>query len=177
MSRALVYLLVGAFCLLVQSAVLPLFLVPEWRPNLILILTLFLGIKEHPIQALLTVLLLGAAQDSLSGSTIGLHIAVYLVVFILCRLLAEKLNVDSPPLLILLIIGATLVHGLLIGFFMTTFADAGSILHLLVSALPRQMLSTLLTVMVFLLLFPRWLLDGGFSRSDLSRPRSRGDLT
>ena len=46
MRRFLLYVLIGIFFALLQSSVLPLFFVPNWRPNLILILVLFLSFHE-----------------------------------------------------------------------------------------------------------------------------------
>ena len=160
MRRCLLYLVTASFFLLLQSAFFPLFLDPRWRPNLILILVLLLAVRERPVPAMLTVMLLGAFLDSLSGATIGMHMAACLVVFILIRLLAEKLNVESPALLVLILIGANLVHGLLVAFIMTTYSDLATILYLLATTLAQQTLSTLLVFFMLIILFPRWLLDG-----------------
>lgn len=175
MSRCLLYLVVGSFFLLLQSTFFPLFLDARWRPNLILLLVLLLATRERPVPAMLTVMLLGALLDSLSGTTIGLHITACLVVFILIRLLAEKLNVESPALLVLMLIGATFVHGLLVAFIMTTYSDLATILFLLATTLPQQALSILLVFFLLMMVFPHWLLEGS-GRSD--HPQSfRGDLS
>lgn len=175
MSRCLLYLVAASVFLLLQSAFFPLFLEARWRPNLILILVLLLAVRERPVPAMLTVMLLGALLDSMSGTTIGLHIAACLVVFILIRLLAEKLNVESPALLVLVLIGANLVYGLLVAFIMTTYSDLATILYLLASSLAQQTLSTLLVFFLLIILFPRWLLEGS-GRADPTRV-FRGDLS
>lgn len=174
MRRCLFYLGVACVFLLLQSTFFPLFLDARWRPNLILILVLLLGVRERPVPAMLTVMLLGALLDSLSGTTIGLQIAACLVVFILIRLVADKLNVESPALLVLILIGAVFVHGLLVGFIMTTFSDLATIFYLLITTLPQQALSTLFVFVLLIIIFPRLVLEDS-GRSD--HPSIfRGDL-
>ena len=175
MRHCLLYLVTGSFFLLLQSTFLPLFLDARWRPNLILILVILLSVRERAVPAMLTVMLLGALLDSLSGTTIGLHIAACLVVFSLIRLMAEKLNVESPALLVLVLIGANLVHGLLVAFIMTTYSDLATILYLLATTLPQQTLSTLLVFFILIIVFPRWLLEGS-GRAEHTKI-FRGDLS
>ncbi|MBW6509387.1 MAG: rod shape-determining protein MreD [Desulfuromonadales bacterium] len=175
MNRCLLYLVAAGVFLLLQSTFSPLFLEARWRPNLMLILVVLLALRERPVPAMLTVMLLGAFLDSMSGTTIGLHVAACLVVFILIRLLADKLNVESPALLMLMLIGANVVHGLLVAFIMTTYADLATILYLLATNLAQQTLSTLLVFFLLLIFFPRWFLKGS-GRSDPTRI-FRGDLS
>jgi rod shape-determining protein MreD len=175
MMRCLAYLAVAGVFLLLQSTFCPLFLDARWRPNLILILVLLLAVRERSLPAMLTVMLLGALLDSLSGTTLGMHIAACLVVFILIRLIAEKLNVESPALLILILIGAIVVHGLLVAFIMTTYSDLATILYLLATTLAQQTLSTLLVFFMLIILFPHRLLEAS-DRSDHAK-NGRGDLS
>ncbi|MBD1399371.1 rod shape-determining protein MreD [Pelovirga terrestris] len=175
MKRCMLYLMTAFMFLLLQSTFFPLFLEARWRPNLILILVLLLAVREKPVPAMLTVMLLGALLDSLSGTTIGLHIAACLVVFIMIRLMAEKLNVESPALLVLILIGVIFVHGLLVAFIMTTYSDLATIFYLLIATLPQQALSTLFVFFMMIMVFPHRLLDDS-GRSDHSG-MFRGDLS
>lgn len=175
MKRCLLYVGTACVFLLLQSTFFPLFLDARWRPNLILILVLLLAVRERPVPAMLTVMLLGALLDSLSGTTIGLHIAACLVVFILIRLVAEKLNVESPALLVLILIGSIFVHGLFVAFIMTTYSDLATIFYLLITTLPHQALSTLFVFFMMIIIFPRWLLEDS-GRSNYTSI-SRGDLS
>ena len=175
MRRCLAYLAVGSLFLLLQSTIFALFFSPSWRPNLILILVLLLAIKEKPVPAMMTVLVVGALQDSLSGTTIGFHLTTSLAVFIFIRLLTEKLNVESPALLILMLIGANFFQGLLVGFIMTTFTDYGTVLYLLVTTLPQQTLSTLVVFFMIIILFPGWIL-GNPRGNDKNGRLFRGEL-
>ena len=148
------FLFTGIFFVLLQSSVLPLFFSPNWRPNLILILILYLGLSENLSRAVIAGLLLGAIQDSFCGPSLGLYVSVYLVIVLATRLVAEQLNAESPPLLILLIAAGTLLQNLLIGFYLTVFAEAAPVLHILLPAIPKQILANMIfaAILLFLLL-------------------------
>ena len=148
------FLLAGIFFALLQSSVFPLFLSPNWRPNLILLLILYLGLSENLSRALIAGLLLGAIHDSFCGPSLGLYVSVYLVIILATRALTEQLNIESPPLLLLLIAGGTLLQNLLLGFYLTLFAETASVLHILLPAIPAQLFTNLCfaAVLLFLLL-------------------------
>ena len=154
MRGFLLVLFTGILFALLQSSVLPVFLPRSWRPNLILILILYLGLSENLPRALIAGLLLGAIQDSFCGPSLGLYISVYLVIVLATRLLSGQLNVESPPLLLLLIAGGTLLQNLLVGFYLTVLADAAPVLHILLPAIPQQLLTNMFfaTILLFLLL-------------------------
>ena len=76
MKGFFLFLFSGVFFALLQSSVLPLFFPPDLRPNLILILILYLGLSENLPRALIAGLLLGAIQDSFCGPSLGLYVSV-----------------------------------------------------------------------------------------------------
>ena len=154
MKGFFLFLFTGVFFALLQSSVLPLFFPPDWRPNLILILILYLGLSENLPRALIAGLLLGAIQDSFCGSSLGLYVSVYLVIVLVTRVISEQLNIESPPLLLLLIAGGTLLQNLLVGFYLTVLAESAPVFHILLPALPKQLLVNLLfaSMLLFLLL-------------------------
>jgi rod shape-determining protein MreD len=149
-----VYLIIGLFCALLQSSVFPRLLPAGIRPNLLLILVLYLSLSENKSRAVILILLLGGIQDSFCGTSLGLYTSVNLAILLLVRLLSEQLNAESPQLLLLLIASGTIAQSLLVGFCLTVFADAGPVMHILLKSLPLQLLANLLsaTVMLFLLL-------------------------
>ena len=153
--RFLFYLLIGIFCALLQSSLFPLLLPAGWRPNLLMILVVYLGLGENFLRAVLVALLIGGIQDSFSGTSLGLYMTVDLVVLLLIKMLSEQLNAENTSLLLLLVAGATLVQNLLIGFCLVVFADAGPVLAILLSALPQQLLVNLLAAAIVLYLILR----------------------
>ena len=156
MKGFFLFVFAGLLFVLLQSSVLPLFLSPNWRPNLILILILYLCLSENLLRTLVAGLLLGAIQDSFCGSSLGLYISVYLIIILAARLLSDQLNVESPPLLLLLISAGTLLQNLLIGFYLTVFADAAPVLHILLPAIPQQLLANVLSAIILLSLLLRF---------------------
>ena len=154
MKGFFLFISAGVFFVLLQSSVLPLFFSPNWRPNLMLILILYLGLSENLFRALIAGLLLGAIQDSFCGPSLGLYISVYLIIILAIRVLSDQLNIESPPLLLLLIASATLLQNVLIGFYLTVFADTAPALHILLPAIPQQLLTNMFfaTILLFLLL-------------------------
>jgi len=140
----LFYLSFGMFAVLLRTSVFPLFLSPGFCPDLLLGLIIYLGLSENMLRAILLALLLGGMQDSFSGTSLGLSVFVCLAILLLIRLLSEHLNVESPPLLILLILGGTLVQKLLLAACLLIFADVGPVVQILLPALPQQLLANLI---------------------------------
>jgi rod shape-determining protein MreD len=150
----ILHLLCGLFFMLLQTTIFPRFLPPEIRPNLLLILVIYLGLSESFLRAAFLTLLLGALQDVFCGTTLGLYATVQLTIFLLVRLFSGRLNIESRPLLLGLIGIGTILQTLLLGFFLTTFAEAGPVLGILLPDLPFQVVSNLLAgwvLLVFLL--------------------------
>jgi len=149
------YLLLGFLAVLLRTSIFPLFLSPGFCPDLLLVLVIYLGLSENMLRALLLTLLLGGMQDSFSGSSLGLYVFISLAILLLVRLLSEHLNVESPPLLVLLIVAGTLVQKLLLAMCLTIFSDAGAVLPVLLPALPQQMLANLVASSLLLWLVLR----------------------
>ena len=150
MRRLLVYLAVGLIFMLLQTTLLPRLLPDTLQPNLLLILILYLGLSESFGRAMLLSLLFGLLQDSFSATALGLYGVVNLVIFLQVRLLVTRLSAESPALLLLLVVGGTMVQSFLLGFCLTLFAEAGSVLQILLPTLPGQMLANLLAASILL---------------------------
>jgi rod shape-determining protein MreD len=149
-TRLIVYFTVGLVFMLLQTTLLPRLLPDALRPNLLLILILYLGLSESFGRALLLSLVFGLLQDSFSSTALGLYGVVNLVIFLQVRLLVTRLSAESPALLLLLVAAGTLVQSVLLGFCLTLFAEAGSVLQILLPALPGQLLANLLAAAVLL---------------------------
>lgn len=144
MKSLLVYLSVGLSFMLLQTTILPRILPESMLPNLLLILILYLALSESFPKAIFLSLLFGLLQDSFSSTSLGLHGVVNLAIFLQVRLMATRLSAESPSLLLLLVAGGTLVQAFLIGFCLTLFAEAGSVLQVLLPSLPGQLMANLL---------------------------------
>jgi rod shape-determining protein MreD len=156
MSRILLIFLAGLIAVVLQGTVLPYLVVPNWRPDMLLLLVLVAGLVEDLPGAVVAALLLGALQDSFCGHSLGLYVSVYLLLVFAVHLLSVHLNIDSVPLLILLIVGGTLVGNLLVVFFLMTLADTASALHMVLPALAERMLANLIGAFFLLFLLFRY---------------------
>ncbi len=157
MRRLLFYLLTGIFLALLQSSVLPAFLAAAWRPALLLVLVLLIGVSESLWIATFSGLYIGAVHDCFSGTCVGLYASVYTLLVLLSWRLSEQLNVESPPLLLLLISVGTLLENLLVGVLLIVLGDSTSILHVLLPGIPGQLGSNLLFAIVFMPLLLRFI--------------------
>jgi len=150
MKNLLVYFSVGLIFMLLQTTLLPRLMPTALLPNLLLILILYLGLSESFGRAILLCLIFGLLQDSFSSTTLGLNGVVNLAIFLQVRLLSTHLSAESPALLLLLVAAGTLVQTLLLGFCLVLFAEAGSVLQILLPALPGQLLANLLAAICLL---------------------------
>ena len=81
MNRMVCHLALGLLFILLQTALFPALVGNGPRPDLVLILTLYLGIHETPLQGAFTSWLLGCLLDVFSGTTFGLYGLILLLVF------------------------------------------------------------------------------------------------
>lgn len=160
MKNLFVYLTVGLIFMLLQTTLLPRLLPFSLLPNLLLILTLYLSLSETFGRAMLLCLVLGLLQDSFSSTSLGLYAVVNLAIFFQVRLLTTRLSSENPSLLLLLVAGGTIIQAVLIVFCLTLFAEAGSVLQILLPALPGQLLANLLAatglLVILLILQPQF---------------------
>ena len=143
MGSFLSYILAAFVFILLQGSVLIKVIFPAWQPSLIMVLVIIAGLRESFFSALLLGLVLGAMQDSFSGTSLGLYVTVYLFLIFLSRGVSEQLNAESPSLLLFLVAGGTLIENVLIGLLMTVFADTEPVISILIPTLPLQLMTNL----------------------------------
>lgn len=151
MRSLFLHLLCGLFFMLLQTTFFPRFLPPETRPDLLLLLVIYLGLSESFLRAAFLTMLLGALQDVFSGTTLGLYATAQLTIFLLVRLFSDHLNVESRPLLLGLVGVGTVLQTLLLAFLLTIFAEAGPVLGILLPDLPFHVISNLLASWILLI--------------------------
>lgn len=106
------FIIVCAF--LLQTYLVPVLEINIWRPDLILIVILFVGYKYGALSATLVGFVLGIFQDSLSASPVGISSFANCVIGFLAGSIREyKFKSNTAYLFTILLI---LLHGLL--FFM-----------------------------------------------------------
>jgi len=117
MSRVLSVFALAFFFLLSQTTLLPMLLPHYFKPELLLLLVVYLCLSEEMIRGAFLAWGIGLLLDSCGGIHLGLHATIYLSIFIIGRSSVQTLNTESPILLLVMVFCASLLQsGLLILF-------------------------------------------------------------
>jgi len=148
--RVVAYFLLGLGFLALQSALLPRFLPFETKPDLLLILVIYLGLHEDYLRGAGLSYVLGCLFDVFAGSSPGLYGTAFLATFLAVRGTASQLNTESSILLLFMVFCGSLFQAGILVFPLGFFADAGSLWSIILRHLPSQVLINL--VVAYLLL-------------------------
>jgi rod shape-determining protein MreD len=151
MTRVFAYFLAGLGFLLLQSALLPRILPFETKPDLLLILIVYLGLHERYLQGAGLSYLLGCFFDVFAGSSPGLYGTAFLGTFLAVRGVASQLNTESSVLLLFMVFCGTLFHGGILIFPLGFFADAGPLWSIILGHLLSQVLLNLTTAYLLIM--------------------------
>lgn len=151
MRRVLVYFLVGFVFILLQTSLFPRLLPFALKPDLLLILAVYLGLNEGAVRGGSLAYVLGCLQDVFAGQYLGLYGMALLAVFLTVRGAAGRLNTESSLLLLFLVFCGTFLEGGILFFSLGFFADAGPLLSMFLFHLIPQSLLNLAAAIVLLL--------------------------
>ncbi len=150
MTRIFAYFLLGFIFVLVQTSLfarcLPMFL----KPDLLLILVIYLGLNEKYVRGGLLAYLLGCLEDVFAGHYLGLYGFALLVTFFAVRGLAGRLNTESSLLLLSMVFGGTILQSVLLFFSLGFFADTGPLSVIFFGRLLPQILLNLAAALLLL---------------------------
>lgn len=153
--RLALYLLAGLFFMLMQTTVVPWMVPSSFKPNLLLILIIYLSLGEDLVRGAMLAYLLGCLQDVFAGSFLGLYGFVCLVTFLAARIVMGWLDTNSSALLLTLVFFGTLFEGAMVLFLLGTFAEPGHIWPMVLGSLPTQALSSTAATWLLLLCLNR----------------------
>lgn len=129
---------------LLQVTILPAYLSDPFRPNLLLVIVVWLGLNATQPWGALSAYLLGLAQDSVSGLYLGLNGFSYLITFLVLHNIAHRLYADSRYLMTLAVFAFTVVCGVTQLLLLALFSSADGIYStLLTSLLPQGVVNAL----------------------------------
>ena len=152
MIRHLQVILVAYAALLVQVAVLPAYLADPFQPNLLIIIAVYLGLREGGWHGGVLAFLLGLVEDCFSGIYLGLSAFSFLAIYLAMRKVSGRLYTDSFPLILLVVFLASIANGLLHLLLLLLFsAAAGIYKSLLPAILPQALLNAFFASLVFAL--------------------------
>jgi rod shape-determining protein MreD len=101
------------FCLvvasiIVQVSLLPVFVRPPFKPDLLLVILVFIALRVSFEAGAPLAWLLGMLNDVCSGLYIGLNAVTFLIAFLVIKSVSDRLYADSAILFVLTVAGVTL---------------------------------------------------------------------
>ena len=150
MNRYLIYLAFAGLAVVLQTVWLPVIMPGTYKPDLVLVLVVYLGLHEKPLQGGLLVYLLGWLYDGFAGAFAGLHGFVLLSIFLAIRAVVTRVNAESKPLLLLLVMAGTLVQCVLTSFALDFFHITTNFWLQTVPMLPLQVFLNALAALLLI---------------------------
>lgn len=155
MRGFLIYLALAGLAVVLQTVLLPQVLQGYYKPDLILILVIYLGLHEKPVRGGLLVYLIGWCYDGVAGVFLGLNGFVLLGIFLVVRGIVTRVNTESSLLLLLLVAAGTVLQFVMAAFALDFFSHAARIWPQMAWQLPVQLLLNLIAALILLYLTVR----------------------
>ncbi len=150
MKRVLTYVGLSLGFLVLQTSLFPRLLPFSLKPDLLLILVIYLGLTEDLVRGGALGALVGCLQDVFAGTHLGLYSFVFLVTFLGVRSMADRLNTESSLLLMFVICCGTLLEGGVLIFALGFFAETGPVWPIVLGRLLPQLALNLAGALVVL---------------------------
>ena len=148
--RIAFYALFGLIGLLIQTAVFPRIFPFYLKPDLILILIVYIGVSEKDSSGGLLSFCIGLLHDVFAGTAFGMHGMIFLAIFFGVRSTISFFNAENPFLLLFLVFCGTLFQsGLLV--ILGSLAEAGALWQIVLHHLPGQLLINVVSAAVLML--------------------------
>lgn len=148
--RIAFYFLIGLACMLFQTALFPRIFPIYLKPDLLLILVVYLGVNEKYSNGGLLAYILGCLLDVFAGSYFGMYGMTFLILFYSVRGAVSFFNSENPLLLLFMVLCGTILEAailVLLGFL----AQAGDLwLIVLRWVLPQIIINVLMAYLLLL---------------------------
>lgn len=105
---ALLLLCLVVTAMVVQVSLLPVFVRPAFKPDLLLVIMVFIALRSSFEIGAPLAWIFGMLDDACSGLYLGLNAAAFLISFFVIRSVSDRLYADSAILFILTVIGVTM---------------------------------------------------------------------
>jgi rod shape-determining protein MreD len=151
MSRRAALLL---FCLVlasivIQVSLLPVFVRPPFKPDLLLVIMVFLALRVSFKVGATLAWLLGMLNDVCSGLYLGLNAATFLISFLVIKSVSDRLYADSAILFVLTVTGVTLTGFTLNLLLIVMFTESPGIAYSMLSDIfPRLLVNAFIASIV-----------------------------
>lgn len=150
MNGTMIYLAMAGVAVILQTVFLPLVMHGYYKPDLILILVIYLGLHGKLWRGGLLVYLIGWCYDGVAGVFLGLNGFVLLGIFLVVRGVVTRINAESSALLLLLVVAGTVLQFVMAAFALDFFSQAARIWPQMAWQLPVQLLLNLIAAFILL---------------------------
>lgn len=151
MSRrvVLIFLCLVVASLVVQVSLLPVFVRPPFKPDLLLVILVFIALRVPFEAGAPLAWLLGMLNDVCSGLYIGLNAVTFLIAFLVIKSVSDRLYADSAILFVLTVAGVTLAGFMLNLLLIVIFtASPGIAYSMFADIFPRLLVNAFVASIV-----------------------------
>jgi rod shape-determining protein MreD len=124
MGLLVLVMIAAVFGVLLETTLLHLLPTGSMMPDVLVILCVYLALREQSVVGALGAFLLGYFADNFSGDVIGLHAFAMSLIFLLVYTLAQQLWMDNVVANVAVVFAASLLKALsvalLLAFFLST---------------------------------------------------------
>lgn len=158
MKKSLLMILLGLAVIFLQTWMFPSLLPFRLKPDLFLIIVVYIGIYAEFHRGAAFSLLFGWFQDVFAGNSMGLFGLIFLIIYFMVRYGASRFNAEALGTFYYLVFFGTLVEAFLVCFFQTFFTEAGMLWYVVIQNLFPQIILNMLFAFLFLrmLLLVQW---------------------
>jgi rod shape-determining protein MreD len=125
---------------LLETSVLPHYLISLFKPDLLLVLMVFLALRSPLSTSLPAAYGLGLLKDCLSGLYLGLNAFSFLIVYLVLKLLSDRLYVQNAFLLVLTVSVSTIATMTINLVLLSVFSEGSGMLSTFINTLIPHLL-------------------------------------
>lgn len=134
---------------IVQVSLLPVFVRPPFKPDLLLVIMVFIALRGPFESGAPLAWSLGLFNDICSGLYLGLNAATFLISFLVIKSVSDRLYADSAILFVLTVAGVTCAGFTLNLLLMVMFTSTPGIAYSMISDLvPRLLVNSFVASIV-----------------------------
>lgn len=133
----------------IQVSLLPVFIRAPFKPDLLLVITVFIALRGTFKAGAPIAWLLGLLNDVFSGLYLGLNAATFLISFLVIKSVSDRLYADSAILLVLTVAGVTVAGSTLNLLLTVMFTTSPGIAYsMLPDIFPRVLVNAFIASIV-----------------------------
>lgn len=135
--------------MIIQMSLLPVFVRPPFKPDLLLIIMVFVALRESFEVGAPMAWLLGMLNDVCSGLYLGLNAATFLFLFFIIKGVSDRLYTESTILFVLTVAGVSMAGVTLNILLMVMFTESPGIAYSMLSDMfPRLLVNAFIASIV-----------------------------